>query len=440
MINRVFLLIILLSGPTLIAQDLPGLRVNGRYLFDKYGEKIILRGTNMLGLFWDRYGEVQLPEIAKTGANCCRIFWMTGHPPEPHIPASALDSTIQICINNKMIPMLGLWDTTGDWDELQTALEYWTSEEVVDVIKKHEEYLLVNIGNEAGNRDMGSTEFCETYSDLVQQMRTAGIHTPLVIDADRWGRNGYTLYENGPYLLEQDPDSNLIFSWHLWDPNGYATGTKAEIKSILDNAVAANICFIVGEFGPYEFNDKTEWARIEWEYLIDQADSMDTGWLAWVWWDPKDDEEESAHSIVNQYTKLYGDWINEPWSTTIVERIATTSIRPQSILDLTNLVKSPRSASRFQLNDNYPNPFNPSTTINYELQMTNHVEVSIYNVIGQKVITLVSEVQSAGLHQVKWDGRDGYGRIAPTGIYFTQLSQKSDIGLLTKTGKMVLTK
>ncbi|MQY80473.1 MAG: T9SS type A sorting domain-containing protein [Bacteroidetes bacterium] len=70
----------------------------------------------------------------------------------------------------------------------------------------------------------------------------------------------------------------------------------------------------------------------------------------------------------------------------------------------------------FQLSQNYPNPFNPKTIITYELPITNDVELSIYNLTGQKVATLVSEQQNAGTYQVEWDARD-FG----SGIYFCRL-------------------
>ena len=58
---------------------------------------------------------------------------------------------------------------------------------------------------------------------------------------------------------------------------------------------------------------------------------------------------------------------------------------------------------QFKLHQNYPNPFNPVTIISWQLAVSSHVNLSIYNILGQKVVTLVDKKQSAGHHQIKWD-------------------------------------
>jgi hypothetical protein len=68
------------------------------------------------------------------------------------------------------------------------------------------------------------------------------------------------------------------------------------------------------------------------------------------------------------------------------------------------------------LSQNYPNPFNPLTMINYQLPKTTHVELTIYNLLGQKVATLVSGKQKAGDHQVAW-----YASGFASGVYYYQL-------------------
>jgi hypothetical protein len=71
---------------------------------------------------------------------------------------------------------------------------------------------------------------------------------------------------------------------------------------------------------------------------------------------------------------------------------------------------------KFQLYQNYPNPFNPKTVIRYALPVTCHTDLVVYNLLGQKVATLVSEKQQAGRHQVEWHA-DGFA----SGLYFYRL-------------------
>jgi hypothetical protein len=84
---------------------------------------------------------------------------------------------------------------------------------------------------------------------------------------------------------------------------------------------------------------------------------------------------------------------------------------------------------KFALNHNYPNPFNPTTMINYQLPMTKDVELSIYNLLGQKVVVLVSEKQQAGQYQVEWDA-SGFA----SGIYYYYLKAGESI----QVKKMIL--
>lgn len=72
----------------------------------------------------------------------------------------------------------------------------------------------------------------------------------------------------------------------------------------------------------------------------------------------------------------------------------------------------PVTADRFSLSQNYPNPFNPATIINYTIPVSNHVNLSVYNLLGQKVATLVNGIKEAGRHQVMWE-TTGF----PSGVY-----------------------
>lgn len=88
------------------------------------------------------------------------------------------------------------------------------------------------------------------------------------------------------------------------------------------------------------------------------------------------------------------------------------------------------------LSQNYPNPFNAHTTISFNLQSTGNVELSIYNIAGQKIATLQNGQLNAGKYDIVWNGRNDSGAEVASGIYFYRLSA----GNLTETRSMTFLK
>ncbi|MCK4461460.1 MAG: T9SS type A sorting domain-containing protein, partial [candidate division Zixibacteria bacterium] len=88
----------------------------------------------------------------------------------------------------------------------------------------------------------------------------------------------------------------------------------------------------------------------------------------------------------------------------------------------------------YGLSQNYPNPFNPQTIIEYELAKDCEVEITVYNILGRKVRTLVKEFQKSGQQRVKWDGKDEEGKEVSSGIYFYQIKTPE----FSQSKKMVL--
>ncbi len=77
--------------------------------------------------------------------------------------------------------------------------------------------------------------------------------------------------------------------------------------------------------------------------------------------------------------------------------------------------------NKFILYDNYPNPFNPTTTISYNLSHKMSIKLEIFNIQGIKIATLVNQEQLPGKYSVDWNGRDSYGNLISSGIYFSKL-------------------
>jgi hypothetical protein len=74
----------------------------------------------------------------------------------------------------------------------------------------------------------------------------------------------------------------------------------------------------------------------------------------------------------------------------------------------------------FTLHQNYPNPFNPITTLRYDLPENSLVNITIYDMLGREVKTLVNTTQDAGFKSVIWDATNDYGKPVSAGVYYTK--------------------
>jgi mannan endo-1,4-beta-mannosidase len=245
-------------------------KVKDGKIFDGCGEELLMRGVNHPTIYTDRAGAA-FPEIAKTGANTVRLFWYGEHG----VAVSELETPVTNAVKNGLLPIIEMHDSTCKWD-VDPIIEQWIKPEMVAFIKKHQNHLLVNIANEASYPN--GDEFVSKYKTAITKMRGAGIHTPLIIDGGRCGRDYDTLLNRGKELLDFDPDHNLIFSAHLYDslaPSAYA--------SMFAKARALQLPFMVGEFANKEPPGCGK--DIDYKSLINEANKAGYGWLAWSWGD-----------------------------------------------------------------------------------------------------------------------------------------------------------
>ncbi|MDP7436949.1 MAG: Ig-like domain-containing protein [Candidatus Marinimicrobia bacterium] len=144
--------------------------------------------------------------------------------------------------------------------------------------------------------------------------------------------------------------------------------------------------------------------------------------------------DQSALSHWTDESEITGEWgisacagmycvppSNGPFTMTIKENVLSLNANRQL-------------PSAFNLQQNYPNPFNPVTSINYQLASDTHVTLTVYDIMGQKIRTVVSEDQSAGFRSVVWNGKDNYNNPVSSGVYFYRLHA----GNYIQTRKMIL--
>jgi hypothetical protein len=104
---------------------------------------------------------------------------------------------------------------------------------------------------------------------------------------------------------------------------------------------------------------------------------------------------------------------------------------PVEVVLITDVNETTNVIHNFALSTNYPNPFNPSTTINYQLPKQSHVTMKIFDVLGRELVTLVNGVEESGYKSVNFDASE-----LPSGVYFYRVQA----GSFVQTNKMVLMK
>ena len=135
----------------------------------------------------------------------------------------------------------------------------------------------------------------------------------------------------------------------------------------------------------------------------------------------KDHSYETEIQLMKQWIKDRVEWIEANFGElSEVRHPLETEKDPHSIF----------------LAQNYPNPFNSETTIEYQLPTTLNVKLSIYNVQGQEVATILDEKKEPGFYQVRWNGKDEIGNTLPSGVYLYHF--RADVLVMTK--KLILLK
>lgn len=140
-------------------------------------------------------------------------------------------------------------------------------------------------------------------------------------------------------------------------------------------------------------------------------------------------DDELWHTVSEGFgvTSFYGAWVDYSLRGAIINGVQYGTISGIA-------AGSDQLPKEFALLPNFPNPFNPETVIRYQLSVISEVDLSIYNLLGQKIVTLVRERQPAGSYRITWNGRDAAGAALSSGIYICRLRA----GDRAQSRKMVL--
>jgi mannan endo-1,4-beta-mannosidase len=296
------------------------MRVVGAELQDGCGERVVLRGVNHPTLYVDRPGDA-LPEIARTGANAVRLFWKANDA----VAITEAEPAIARSVAHGMLPILAMHDSTCAWN-LESIVRYWTSREAVALITRHEAHLLINLAAQASAPTAAA--FRAGYASAISRIRSAGIHVPIIIDASSCARDYAGLIAEGPALLADDPDHNLLFSTHF-----FSALSAAQVTAGLEAMAKSGLPFIVGAFAHKSVPGCA--TDLPYTRILADAQRLGIGWLAWSWGDDDPLKHWNTDCPEHDMTSTFSfdsmvDWARVV-ATTDANGIAKTSARPHAL-------------------------------------------------------------------------------------------------------------
>jgi hypothetical protein len=149
-------------------------------------------------------------------------------------------------------------------------------------------------------------------------------------------------------------------------------------------------------------------------------------------------DDWSCLSSSGPYTLAPGESITVPFALVLGESLVEIqdSVDAANALLTATPITDTLPVKPFALAQNRPNPFNPSTSIKFNVERTGHVEIAVFNLSGRKIKTLASRSYPAGEHSVMWDGRDEAGAAMPSGLYVYRYNS----GGQSQSRKMMLVK
>ncbi len=250
---------------------------------------------------------------------------------------------------------------------------------------------------------------------------------------DSW--MGYTFERNKilSFIEENQIYGVMVFSGDQHYPSGHILNWNIPLNSIsqTDTSIVYSLSDLeraVFDFSssPFHYTRATghplipgnqndplysfEVFRAEWGH---PAESPSLGELTSVYGLVEVDTRNSTKSVSVTYYELDSENEIMNWLYNItVTRDSLTSVNSQST----------EVPSSFLLKQNFPNPFNGETNIIYSLPENRKVELTVYDILGTEIITLVNDFQAAGEYNVTWNGKNSYGAPMPSGIYFYRIT------------------
>jgi mannan endo-1,4-beta-mannosidase len=326
LLNALALCVALLAAGEVAAAPL---KVVGRFLQDTHGNNILMRGVNVpvYKSGWADDLDAVAPAIALTQTNVVRLEWWAVPPAgTTEYTVSNLDRAIQKFYDLGIIPLVELHDLTFQYGHdtkvgllsdgndraifANTITAFWTRADVLAVLVKHQDHLVINLANEWGSSFYSdamptTANFIQNYTDAITAMRNAGIIAPLMVDAPK-GFEYQFLLDHGQALLDAvaDPQHNTMLSTHAyWAASAF---TDAGVNTILDNFMNSGLPIVLGEASSNAWTN-IQCDPIHYANLLTHANTNGIGYLFWAWY-----EDGQCGQLMNITVGPSGDGVTLP--------------------------------------------------------------------------------------------------------------------------------
>lgn len=284
------------------------LKVDGRFLYDPCGQKIIIRGVEWVA------GDVYLEEVAKTGANCVRqMLWK----PDERLTTEKLEKKIRLAVENGMFYDVAPWGGASNFVDRNA----WFNEpDIKNVLMKWEDYIIIHAAGEF-TKEVTYEQWQNDVKKTIDQFRGYGYQCPLGIMSVFGGRDPHPILSHGRELFDYDPEKNIIFGcqmyWGDWYTDHSFNMTIAEgckEFAALDFPVQVGAC-------PSDCN--TDCGLIAW----DESWKNELGCLWWSW------HGGSKHSLTTN--EKFGSWTEKGQIVCVTGEysIQNTAVRSQWLLN-----------------------------------------------------------------------------------------------------------
>lgn len=294
--------------------------------------------------------------------------------------------------------------------------------------------------NDAGEK----TIVVYVYNKLIE-FSSLESQTPVVVD----------------FLMPQEAQGSLQFveGTRCWENEGWENAIDGDIEG-WDGTVSAGPkwrdCY-----GIYEFTDQTIKNITKYSLITDTGVGWEKHWVTdYQLWISTSGVADADFQLVHEHSRTTGDWEEVTIQPVLAKYIKLQLLEPRnnwrqigefqvfvthnqssesaSILENNSELSSMPTA--YNLLPNYPNPFNPTTFIQYELPEESNVTIRIFDIQGREVCTLMNGKQNIGRHTIMWDGKDALGNQVTSGIYIYQMDASNTGNSFKKSQKMTLIK